>query len=73
MSTLPLHTLSTKISNLLTNYSKLAQQTSTTYSSSGLLLEDLGRKKGEMEEEIKANLDEVRFKFLVFGLEGAEG
>lgn len=55
-----LHASTAQCSSLLTRYSKLAAQASTSYSSSGLLKDDVGRRKEELEEELTGALDTVR-------------
>ncbi|KDE06005.1 hypothetical protein MVLG_03687 [Microbotryum lychnidis-dioicae p1A1 Lamole] len=52
-----LHTTTAHVSSLLTRYSRLAQQTSTNYSSSGLLNDDLAQRKTELETEIEHSLE----------------
>ncbi|GAA5834868.1 hypothetical protein JCM5353_004907 [Sporobolomyces roseus] len=52
-----LHATTAQCSSLLTRYSKLAAQASTSYSSNGQLRDDLGRKKAELEEELDGALD----------------
>ncbi|GAA5925100.1 hypothetical protein JCM1841_005786 [Sporobolomyces salmonicolor] len=52
-----LHATTAQCSSLLTRYSKLAAQASTSYASSGLLKDDIGRRKGEIEEELNGALD----------------
>ncbi|BGO98092.1 hypothetical protein RTG_01287 [Rhodotorula toruloides ATCC 204091] len=52
-----LHASTAQCSSLLTRYSKLAAQASTSYSSSGLLKDDVGRRKEELEEELTGALD----------------
>ncbi|KAM0750164.1 V-snare-domain-containing protein [Meredithblackwellia eburnea MCA 4105] len=52
-----LHSTTASISSLLTTYAKLAAQASTSYSSSGVLKEDVGRRKEELEGDINAALD----------------
>lgn len=54
---------SAQISSLLTNYAKLAAQASTSYSSSGTLKEDVGRRKEELEGDLNGALDTVRPTF----------
>jgi len=54
-----LHATTAQCSSLLTRYSKLAAQASTSYSSNGQLRDDLGRKKAELEEELDGALDTV--------------
>lgn len=54
-----LHASTANVSALLTRYSKLAAQASTSYSSSGLLKEDVGRRKEELEGEINEALETV--------------
>jgi hypothetical protein len=54
-----LHASTAQCSSLLTRYSKLAAQASTSYSSSGLLKDDVGRRKEELEEELTGALDTV--------------
>ncbi|KAL8293482.1 hypothetical protein RQP46_000183 [Phenoliferia psychrophenolica] len=46
-----------EISSLLTTYAKLAAQASTSYSSSGVLKEDVGRRKEELEGDLNQALD----------------
>lgn len=55
-----LHASTAQVSSLLTRYSKLAAQASTAYSSSGLLNEDTGRRKEEIEGELNSTLETVR-------------
>ncbi|GAA5974207.1 hypothetical protein JCM11641_003327 [Rhodosporidiobolus odoratus] len=52
-----LHASTANVSSLLTRYSKLAQQQSTSYASSGLLKDDVTRRKQELEDEITGALD----------------
>ncbi|BGP23175.1 golgi SNAP receptor complex member 1 [Rhodotorula toruloides] len=52
-----MHASTAQCSSLLTRYSKLAAQASTSYSSSGLLKDDVGRRKEELEEELTGALD----------------
>ncbi|GAA5924404.1 hypothetical protein JCM10213_004570 [Rhodosporidiobolus nylandii] len=52
-----LHASIANVSSLLTRYSKLASQASTSYASSGLLKDDTTRRKQELEAEISAALD----------------
>ncbi|KAI5477537.1 hypothetical protein MNV49_006125 [Pseudohyphozyma bogoriensis] len=52
-----LHAQTATISSLLTNYAKLAAQAQTSYSSSGVLREDVGRRKEEIETDLNAALD----------------
>lgn len=59
-----LHASTANVSSLLTRYSKLAQQQSTSYASSGLLKDDVTRRKQELEDEITGALDTVRCNFL---------
>lgn len=47
-----LHQTTATVSGLLTKYSKLAASASTSYSSSGMLKDDLTRRKEEIEQEI---------------------
>lgn len=54
-----LHSTTATLSSLLTKFAKLAAQASTSYSSSGVLSEDLGRVREEIEGEINAALDTV--------------
>ena len=58
-----LHTTTANVSSLLTRYSKLAQSASSTYSASGILKDDLTRRKQELETEINGALDTVRETF----------
>ncbi|GAA5934792.1 Gos1p [Sporobolomyces koalae] len=51
-----LHATTAQCSSLLTRYSKLAAQASTSYSSNGQLREDIGRRKQELEEELDGAL-----------------
>ncbi|GAA6052712.1 hypothetical protein JCM3770_007187 [Rhodotorula araucariae] len=51
------HASAAQCSSLLTRYSKLAQQASTAYASSGRVHGDLGRTRSELEDEIHAQLD----------------
>lgn len=55
-----LHESTAAISALLTRFSKLAAQASTSYASSGSLKEDVGRRKEELEGEINEALETVR-------------
>lgn len=55
-----LHASAAQCSSLLTRYSKLAQQASTSYSSSGLVKDDLARRSADLEQEITAAFDSVR-------------
>ncbi|BGP38495.1 protein transport protein gos1 [Rhodotorula kratochvilovae] len=52
-----LHASAAQCSSLLTRYSKLAQQASTSYASSGLVKDDLHRRRTELEDEITAAFD----------------
>ncbi|GAA6000261.1 hypothetical protein JCM10207_007929 [Rhodosporidiobolus poonsookiae] len=52
-----LHATTATVSSLLTRYSKLANQASTSYSSSGLLKDDITKRKDDLEDEITAALD----------------
>ncbi|TNY18887.1 snare region anchored in the vesicle membrane C-terminus-domain-containing protein [Rhodotorula diobovata] len=52
-----LHASAAQCSSLLTRYSKLAQQASTSYSSSGLVKDDLARRSADLEQEITAAFD----------------
>ncbi|SCV74140.1 BQ2448_6572 [Microbotryum intermedium] len=52
-----LHTTTAHVSSLLTRYSRLAQQTSTNYSSSGLVNDDIAQRKTELETEIEGSLE----------------
>ncbi|ORY79307.1 hypothetical protein BCR35DRAFT_304715 [Leucosporidium creatinivorum] len=52
-----LHQTTAAVSGLLTKYSKLAASASTSYSSSGLLKDDLTRRKEELETEIDGTID----------------
>jgi len=54
-----LHQTTAAVSGLLTKYSKLAASASTSYSSSGLLKDDLTRRKEELETEIDGTMDTV--------------
>lgn len=54
-----LHQTTAAVSGLLTKYSKLAASASTSYSSSGMLKDDLTRRKEEMETEIDGTIDTV--------------
>lgn len=54
-----LHTTTANVSSLLTRYSKLAQSASSSYSASGILKDDLTRRKQELETEIDGSLDTV--------------
>ncbi len=55
-----LHSTTATVSSLLTRYSKLAAQASTSYSSSGTLAEDITRRKDELETELNGSLEVVR-------------
>lgn len=48
------------VSSLLTRYSKLASQVTTSYSSSGKLADDTNVRRDELEDEVNAALDNVR-------------
>lgn len=48
------------IAGHLSRYAKLAAQASTSYSSSGVLQEDVGRRKAELEGELTGALEAVR-------------
>ncbi|GAA6028023.1 hypothetical protein JCM8097_001835 [Rhodosporidiobolus ruineniae] len=52
-----LHTSTANVSSLLTRYSKLAAQANTSYSSSGLVKDDLVRRKNDLEGELTQALD----------------
>ena len=71
-----LHATTAQCSSLLTRYSKLAAQASTSYSSNGQLRDDLGRKKAELEQELDGALDTVSLSpfisFLILCGEKAE-
>jgi len=54
-----LHASAAQCSSLLTRYSKLAQQASTSYSSSGLVKDDLSRRRKDLEDEISNSFDSV--------------
>lgn len=54
-----LHTTTANVSSLLTRYSKLAQSASSSYSASGVLKDDMTRRKQEIETEINGALDTV--------------
>ena len=55
-----LHASTAQVSSLLTRYAKLAAQASTSYSSSGILKDDVGRRKDELEGELDSALESVR-------------
>ena len=59
-----LHSTTSTLSSLLTKFAKLAAQASTDYSSSGVLKEDLGRQREELEGEIQGSLETVSFFFI---------
>ncbi|GAA5962820.1 hypothetical protein JCM3765_001533 [Sporobolomyces pararoseus] len=52
-----LHATTATCSSLLTRYSKLAAQASTSYSSNGKLKDDFSRQKSELEQELDGVLD----------------
>ncbi|GAA5831731.1 hypothetical protein JCM3766R1_004996 [Sporobolomyces carnicolor] len=52
-----LNATTAQCSSLLTRYSKLAAQASTSYSSNGKLRDDLGRQKEDLEQELDGALD----------------
>lgn len=55
-----LHASTAACSSVLTRYSKLAQQVSTSYAASGLVKDDLAQRKRDLELELTAALDTVR-------------
>ncbi|GAA5998264.1 Gos1p [Rhodotorula paludigena] len=52
-----LHASTAACSSVLTRYSKLAQQVSTSYAASGLVKDDLAQRKRDLEAELTAALD----------------
>ena len=68
-----LHASTAQVSSLLTRYAKLAAQASTSYSSSGILKDDVGRRKDELEGELDGALESVRsFSSRKAGMTGIE-